>query len=71
MLELCEDELTLLKQALQRIPLDQIPSSVLDKITDSIEELDGYIRDMNLPLKEFRACRCAPYTSETRRITDP
>ena len=50
MLELCEDELTLLKQALQRIPLDQMPSSVLDKITDSIEELDGYIRDMNLPL---------------------
>lgn len=50
MLELCQDELNLLKSSMQRIPLDQMPTPVLDKITGSIEELDGYIRDMNLPL---------------------
>ena len=52
MLELCQDELQLLKQALQQVPLDQMPTTVLDTITGSMEELDNYIRDMNLPLSK-------------------
>ena len=52
MLELCQDELQLLKQALQQVPLDQMPTTVLDTITGSMEELDNYIRDKNLPLSK-------------------
>ena len=52
MRELCKDELDSLKMSLQRIPLEQMPTAVLDKITKSIEELDGYMTDMNLPLEK-------------------
>ena len=67
MLELCQDELQLLKQALQQVPLDQMPTTVLDTITGSMEELDNYIRDMNLPLSKSSKRLVGALRTQVRR----
>ena len=57
------------KQALQQVPLDQMPTTVLDTITGSMEELDNYIRDMNLPLSKSSSRWCSSNT--VRREESP